>query len=56
MTIQELATTRLAADIYELLDAMILELELRGCEANHPLVKRALIIQEQLNTQKENGG
>lgn len=53
MTIQELTTMQLAADISELLDAMILELELRGCEANFELIKRALIIQEQLKTLKE---
>ncbi len=53
MSIQGNTTAPLLAEVSELLDAMILELELRGCEANHKLVKRALIIQKQLKDLKE---
>lgn len=53
MSNQELTTARLATDISDLLDAMILELELHGLEANHELIKRALIIQGQLKALKE---
>lgn len=56
MSNQALTTSRLATDISELLDAMILELELHGLEANHALIKRALIIQKELKTVKESEG
>jgi len=56
MSNQALTTSRLTTDVYDLLDAMILELELRGLEANHELIKRALIIQRELKTVKESEG
>ncbi|HEY5715505.1 MAG TPA: hypothetical protein VIS54_03770 [Psychromonas sp.] len=51
MNIQDDTTVQLKAkltEVSELLEDMIVELELRGCQAHHELVKRALIMQKQL--------
>lgn len=45
-TIEQL--TAKLAEVSELLESMIVELELRGCEKHHELVKRAVAMQKQL--------
>lgn len=54
MTIQKTTATKLLAETSQLLEDMILELELRGCEAHHELVKRAVAMQAKIETLKEN--
>jgi hypothetical protein len=50
MSVQGKKNAQLTAKITEvsaLLEEMIVELELRGCEKNHELVKRALAMKKQ---------
>lgn len=53
MSTKDNTTPLLLTEIEELLDAMILELELRGCQAHHELVKRALKMQNRINKLRE---
>ena len=51
MSVQEKTTAQLTAklaEVPELLECMIVELEIRGCEKHHELVKRALLMQKQI--------
>jgi|GEM_PF-3300801 len=57
MSIQNTTSVQLTAkltEISELLEDMIVELEIRGCEKHHELVKRALLMQQQLEKLQEN--
>lgn len=54
MAIQDVTTTQLLTDVSQLIDDMVLELELRGCEANYELIKRAVLMQQQLKKLQEN--
>jgi len=54
MGIEDTTCVQLTAKITELLEEMIVELELRGCEKNHELVKRALLMQKQLEEMQKN--
>ncbi|MCW8994348.1 MAG: hypothetical protein OQK77_00895 [Psychromonas sp.] len=51
MSIQEKTSTELTAkltEVSELLENMIVELELRGCEKHDEIIKRAVLMQKQL--------
>ena len=56
MNVQEKTTAQLTVtpdELSELLESMIVELELRGCEKHHELVKRALAMQKKLKELQE---
>lgn len=51
MSVQDNTTVQLTAklsELSELLEDMIVELELRGCQSHHELIKRAIAMQKQL--------
>ena len=48
MTNNDKNTAALQSEISELLEAMILELELRGCEMHDDIIKRALAMQKKV--------
>lgn len=50
MSVQEKTTAQLVS---ELLEDMIVELELRGCEKHDEIIKRALFMQKQLKELQE---
>ncbi|WP_372882430.1 hypothetical protein [Psychromonas sp.] len=57
MSIQESTTVQLTAkisEVSELLEDMIVELELRGCQSHHELIKRAIAMQKQLKNFPQN--
>ena len=57
MSIQENTTVQLTAkltEVSDLLEDMIVELELRGCQSHHELIKRAITMQKQLNNFPQN--
>jgi hypothetical protein len=57
MSVQEKPAVQLStkcAEISALLEAMIVELELRGCEKHDKLIKRAMLMQKQLKELQEN--
>lgn len=57
MSNQDNTTVQLTAkmtEISELLEDMIVELELRGCQSHHELIKRAITMQKQLKSFPQN--
>lgn len=58
MSIKDTSSVQLTAkitELTELLEDMIVELEIRGCEKQHKLIKRALLMQKQLQEIKWHG-